>query len=214
MKTRLDHLVIAAATLKQGVEYIKNTLGVKMPFGGAHPKMGTHNHLMQLGKDTFLEIISINPDAPAPQRPRWFALDSPNIRRKIAEKPLLLTWVVNTPDIEQLIRNASFDAGVPELITRGELSWHFALHKDGRLLEGGILPYAISWSADKHPSRKMADMDCRLVNLEIFHPNPEYLKSQLSSIGAENLVKISGIPSESAPYLRAQISTPDGIKTL
>ncbi len=66
MKTKLDHLVVAAKGLRQGVEYIRKELGVDMPFGGEHPKIGTHNHLIQLGDDVFLEVIAINPDLPAP----------------------------------------------------------------------------------------------------------------------------------------------------
>lgn len=37
--------------------------------------MGTHNLMLRLGDSSYLEIIAINPAAPAPGRPRWFALD-------------------------------------------------------------------------------------------------------------------------------------------
>ena len=74
MPTRIDHLVIAAGTLEQGVAYVRECLGVSMPFGGVHAKMGTHNHLMQLGNDSFLEVIAINRDIEPPDRPRWFGM--------------------------------------------------------------------------------------------------------------------------------------------
>ena len=38
-------------------------LGVPMAGGGKHPLMGTHNRLIGLG-DLYLEVISIDPDAP------------------------------------------------------------------------------------------------------------------------------------------------------
>ena len=69
MSTVIDHLVIAAETLEQGAEYVLKMLGVDIPFGGVHPKMGTHNLLMQLGNTLFLEVIAINPDAAALAHP-------------------------------------------------------------------------------------------------------------------------------------------------
>ena len=45
----LDHLTVAALTLEQGVDHVRRALGVVVPPGGAHPLMGTHNCLMQLG---------------------------------------------------------------------------------------------------------------------------------------------------------------------
>lgn len=47
MQTRIDHLVIGAADLTQGIDYVNECLGVDIPYGGAHEKMGTHNHLLQ-----------------------------------------------------------------------------------------------------------------------------------------------------------------------
>lgn len=96
MQTRIDHLVIGAADLIQGVQYVKECLGVDMPCGGAHEKMGTHNHLMRLGGDIFLEVIAVNPDDDPPENLRWYGLDDPYIRRQIQSQPIFLTWVVNT----------------------------------------------------------------------------------------------------------------------
>lgn len=76
MQTCLDHLVIGAASLEAGVEYVKEVLGVDIPAGGHHEKMGTCNHLMQLGKDVFLEVIAIDKTLAAPSRPRWYGLEN------------------------------------------------------------------------------------------------------------------------------------------
>lgn len=210
MKLQLDHLVVAARYLQQGVDYIEEKLGVIMPFGGEHPKMGTHNHLMQLGGGVFLEIIAINPDAPAPQRPRWFGLDDPLVQKSLDKSPRLLTWVANCNDISEVIKNAACSFGQPELISRGELNWHFALPADGRVLGGGFLPYLIQWHVDEHPSKKMADFDVRLQSLEIYHPYPGWLETILASINVTNLVKVSGISPEKKPYIKAVFTTPRG----
>lgn len=214
MQTNIDHLVIGAATLTQGVEYVRDCLEVDMPHGGVHVKMGTHNHLMQIGEGIFLEIIATNPDIEPPKRPRWFGLDDPFVRQHLATQPTLLTWVVNTGNLNQLIQQAMFSLGKSELIRRGELSWNFGLPDDGRLIAGGILPYAIEWHTKTHPAANMADLNCRFHSLEIYHPYPEWFQSALVSIGAQDLVKIIRLPQNEAPYITASISTPSGLKKL
>ena len=214
MNTHIDHLVIGAESLQQGVEYVRTQLGVEIPFGGAHPKMGTHNHLMQLGENLFLEVIAINPDIPSPARPRWFGLDDPHLRHSLLKQPRLLAWVVNTPDIKTLIDQAKFDFGQPELISRGELSWLFGLPDDGRLLAGGMLPYLMQWHSTHHPAGAMPDRACRLETLSIYHPRPAWLARILDSIGINAQIQIQPLPDNATPYMLASIKTPGGIKPL
>lgn len=214
MKTQIDHLVIGAETLSEGVNYVKTLLGVDMPFGGVHTQMGTHNHLMRTGQNTFLEIIAINHDIAPPNRPRWFGLDDPFIRQQIDTQPSLLTWVVNTRDILELMQRSTFSLGKQERISRGKLHWYFGLPDDGRLLAGGMLPYVIEWQTDKHPSVNMTDLGCTLDRLEIYHPYPRWLQSALSSIGASGLVRIYPLPINEVPYMTAYINSPFGIKKL
>lgn len=77
----LDHLVVAARTLEEGVAYVADTLGIEPAGGGAHPSMRTHNRLFGLWGRAYLEVIAADPDAPAPAdgrpRPRLFGLDDP-----------------------------------------------------------------------------------------------------------------------------------------
>lgn len=214
MNSAIDHLVIGASNLERGVEYVKDLLEVDIPYGGAHMSLGTHNHLMQLGNNTFLEVIAINEKIKPPRMPRWYGLDDPFVRRQIAEKPTLLTWVVNTKNIETLIKKAVFSLGKSELVRRGELSWNFGLPEDGRLLAGGLLPYAIEWHSENHPSLNMADLNCQLLRLEIYHPYTQWLKHALVSIDALDLVDIIELPDSVAPYLVAHISTPSGPRKL
>lgn len=214
MQTKIDHLVIGARTLLQGVNYVRELLGVDMPYGGVHTKMGTHNHLMRTGKETFLEIIAINPDIEPPNRPRWFGLDDPFVRQRLDTQPYLLTWVVNTRNINKLIQQSTFSLGKAELIRRGNLSWYFGLPNDGRLLAGGMLPYVIEWQTDEHPSANMTDLGCNLDRLEIYHPYPRWLQSALSSIGASDTVQVHALQKNEAPYMIAYINTPHGIKKL
>lgn len=208
--TRLDHLVIGAHTLEQGVTYVEKQLGVTLPFGGMHPKMGTHNHLAKLADDTFLEIIAINPEGIPPGRPRWFSLDDQRMQASLRQSPRLISWVVNTGDMAGLIADASCSFGTPELISRGELTWHFALPSDGRLLGGGFLPYLIQWHVDEHPARKMAEVGLRLKLLKAYHNTPNWLREQLASIGAEELIEVREASGAEQQGLRALFETPKG----
>lgn len=214
MDTHIDHLVIGAETLQLGVEYVQAQLGVDIPFGGVHPKMGTHNHLMQLGKALFLEVIAINPDMPQPATPRWFGLDDPHVRRSLSGKPRLLAWVVNTSDIQSLSNQTGFCFGQAELISRGELSWLFGLPDDGRLLAGGMLPYLMQWHTTHHPASGMPDKACRFESLCLYHPRPEWLAMILKSIGIDAQIHIRPLPENTTPYMIACIKTPLGIRQL
>jgi hypothetical protein len=95
-KLTFDHLVIGAARLAQGVDWVADRLGAALPPGGSHPRMGTHNRLTALGPARFLEVIAVDPAAEPPPRPRWFALDDPAQKARLERRPRLLTWVAAT----------------------------------------------------------------------------------------------------------------------
>ncbi len=211
---KIDHIVIAAHSLEQGIEYIHAELGVDIPRGGVHATMGTHNHLMQLGNEVYLELIAINPKGETPRHPRWFALDERLMRESLERKPRLITWVMNTPDIENIQQAAGFDIGKPTELRRDNLHWQFALPDDGRLLGNGMLPYVIQWHTRPHPAINMVDLGCRLQSLRIHHNRTQWLQHKLESIGAQTLVEIRQLDDSRSPYLSASIETPGGLKTL
>ena len=214
MTPNLDHLVVGAGTLEQGVTYVKEQLGVAIPKGGEHPSMGTHNHLMQLGGNAFLEVIAINPDAPAPDRPRWYGLDDPFVRGRLERQPQLLSWVINTSDLKGLQAQTSFSFGEATEVSRGDLSWHFGIPDDGRLLASGMLPYLIQWHTNMHPAKRMDDVGCTLKQLELHHPQPKWLLSILNEIDATKFVEVKKLDSDATPFIEAHIETPTGVKTL
>lgn len=214
MTTKLDHIVIAAATLEQGVAFVREQLGVEIPKGGEHPLMATHNHVMQLGNEAFVEVIAINPEGVRPERPRWFGLDDPAIQASLIQQPRLLTWVVNTDELVDLQARLSFDLGVITPVTRGKLNWLFAIPGDGRLLASGMLPNAMQWQTSEHPSLKMADLQCRLHALNIYHPYPQWFSSMLGELNASELVVVHALQGNAAPYMTAEIETPNGVVVL
>ena len=85
MAPSLDHLAIATTSI-EGRE-LDELLGVDLSRGGKHERMGTHNRLLRLGPTSYLELISIDPQAPAPGHPRWFELDEPAMKASLAAGP-------------------------------------------------------------------------------------------------------------------------------
>ena len=95
-----DHLIVAAATLEQGDAYIEARTGVRPLRGGKHVAMGTHNAVLRLGPRTYLEVIAIDSDAPAPKRARWFELDRPAMQASLEASPRLVAWAARCTDID------------------------------------------------------------------------------------------------------------------
>jgi hypothetical protein len=130
MKLTIDHLVIAAADLASGTEYVAGLLGIAPQGGGAHPRMGTHNRVLGMADGVYLEVIAIDPDAPAPERPRWFGLDQGDMRARLEQGPFLAHWAAR---VEAPLDLTRMQAEHPERIapvipmTRGDLRWRLTV---------------------------------------------------------------------------------------
>jgi len=209
---RLDHLVIVAPSLEDGVAHVRETLGVEMPFGGQHPNMGTHNHLLRLGSDVFLEVIAVDRQAPAPPRARWFGLDdAARIAADWQAGRRLRAFVANTDDLAGVLARHGSLFGTPSHQRRGSLSWQFALPDDGALIADGALPYLIEWADHTNPAAAMPDLGCRLVGLVVEHPEAETVRETLASL---TLIDAIEVRQGEMARLRAEIETPDGVKWL
>jgi len=201
MKWQLDHLAVCAATLAEGVDYVENLLGVALAPGGQHPHMGTHNRLLSLGPDAYLEVIAIDPQAKSPGRPRWFDLDN------FTGAPRLTNWILRTDDLMAALAGAPAGLGELMALQRGDLSWEMAVPKDGRLPFDGAYPGLISWHGDAHPAARLPDSGFRLRALRVQHPAANDLKDLLEpNIDLTQIDFATGAVKK----LSASISGPNG----
>jgi hypothetical protein len=204
LPSRLDHIIVTAASLEEGVEYVRHELGVAPQTGGEHVSMGTHNCLLKLGEKLFLEVIAANPAAPHPGRPRWFQLDEP----ESVKVPRLATWVARCDYIHAL---APASLGKIEMLSRGSFKWLITIPDDGKLPLGGVAPTLIEWRCESHPADGLQDLGCSLVRFEGIHPQPEMVTSILRSIGFAGEFPVS---AGDVPGLAAHIQTPAGGRLL
>ena len=208
----LDHIAIGARTLGDGVRHLKQRLNVELPFGGTHPRAGTHNCLTKMDGESYLEIIAIDPEAPPPEQPRWFDLDRMDQQNSLSRGPRPIAWIARTHDIEGVLaraETAGLDLGQPVMMTRGDLRWRISVRDDGHLPEGGTLPVIIQWPDGTHPAGRMTDLGVRLHALRLRHPEPETLRAKLKAIGAVHLAAIE--PSETTqPHIECDLVAPDG----
>lgn len=204
-ESRFDHLVVTAADLDTGVAYVHGQIGVLPSAGGKHPRMGTHNRLLKLGDQAFLEVIAPDPDATSPARPRWFGLDA--LAR--GQPPRLATWVVRTPSIGGAVVACPPEVGEIEPISRGELNWLITIPPDGALPLDGVIPALIEWGVDTHPAINLPDSGCTLLALELYHPEGERIRSMLDSVGFSGPVTVCDSQLEGGGLV-AHMATPSG----
>jgi hypothetical protein len=199
---RLDHLAISATRLDEGVALVEDLLGTPMGGGGKHAAMGTHNRLLGLG-DLYLEVIAIDPEAPAPGRPRWFDLD------RFSGPPRLTNWIVACDDLDAALADSPPGWGAPMSLARGDYSWQMAVPNDGRLPFDNCLAALIRWEGSLHPAPALPDHGLRLALLEIAHPDAAQLRKALAGLADPRVILTEG-----APAMRATIETPKGPRSL
>ncbi len=179
MSTALvDHLVVAAASLEQGAEWCAATLGVRPGPGGQHALMGTHNRLLKIASAAFplayLEIIAIDPEAPAPGRARWFGLDQPALQARLRHQgPRLIHFVARSTMLDMHrwgLITVGQKPGDPVNASRptpsGLLSWQILVREDGGTDCAGALPTLLQWQGH-HPTETMPDSGVSLQKLAL-----------------------------------------------
>ncbi len=199
----IDHLVYAVPDLQEGVDEMERRLGVRAAPGGRHPNLGTHNALLSLGADCYLELIAAEPAQPPPNRPRPFGLDT-------LREPGLVTWAVKAEDIVTRVaaaRRAGYDPG--SVISMGRdapdgtrLRWRLTFPDQPR--GDGLVPFLIDWGGAPHPAGA-APAGCALASLRAEHPRPDDVLPMLRALEVD-----LDLAEGPAPALIATLHTPAG----
>lgn len=210
--TQVDHLVVAARSLADGVAWCEATLGITPGAEGKHPLMGTHNRTFRISSDAFpnayFEIVAVDPGAPPPGRSRWFDLD----RTDLDGGPRLVNIVARSAQID-VHRGGLIVAGLapgdPLSVSRetpaGTLSWQILVRDDGRLECGGALPTLIQWNG-RHPTEAMPASGVTLKSLALAGV-PERARDVL------RLASVA-VSSAAGTPITAVLATPKGDVTL
>jgi hypothetical protein len=210
----LDHLVLGTADLDNGAAWLERFLGVALSPVGTHLRMGTHNRLLSLGPDCYLELIAIDPAGQEPFMPRWFGLDTRDVQERIASRPRLLGWAARTDQIEVLDRKTGGVLGGVHPMERGNFRWRITIPADGYPVESGLVPSLIQWDVPIHPCQRLPDQQCRFEWMEAAHPNPAKVEYLLDELGLSGKLKLTPTPPYSGMTMCAYIRTPGGVKTL
>lgn len=197
---RLDHIVVGATSLEAGRAWMEARLGVPAGGGGRHADMGTHNALWGLG-ESYLEVIAIDPEGEAPQRPRWFGLDDPAVCERLVAGPALIAWAVAVDDLAALGPPVPCDP--PAGFARDDLTWQVRLAKGRALPLGGAWPLTIRWTSGRHPARRLPDRGLRLERLEIAGAGAAEAQAALGAVAGPVIFTDTSGPTRLSTLIRA-----------
>ena len=181
---KLDHIVLGCNTLQEGTDYVEKKLGLTLSEIGYHLHMGTHNRVIKISENIYLEVIAIDPNANKPKHFRWFNLDNKKQQARLKKSPQIIGYVIEYQNPDMLkFYNPFFEA------SRGNYCWEFAMPKsddtliNDELIESGLVPSLIKWKSKK-PVYKMLNNHFELekIKIELTQNHIEY-KSYINYLG-------------------------------
>jgi len=196
----IDHLIFASPTLSSGIDFIEKKLGVRPVMGGQHIGRGTHNALLALGKNTYLEVIAPDPTQSDISRPLWMKADQ-------ATEPQLWTWAGRSSDLKSLsdiakqyhIPFGKLEKGTRNQTNGNVLQWELSVP----VIENaqGLLPFFIDWGNTIHPSNTLPQAG-EVVEFKAFHPSATQVQSQLEKLGVPLNVEVASVAKLSVTIKR------------
>ena len=191
---KLDHIVLAANTLKEGTSFIEQKLQIKLSNIGYHRDMGTHNRVVKISKSVYLEVIAIDPNSKHLRSKRWFNLDSLQLQSQLRKSPKVIGYVIENEDTKILKYYEPFFKA-----SRGKYKWQFAMPSTNVGISidqsylNGIIPSLINWESEK-PINKMQDNHLNLEKIQIILTEKQSsFKNFINSLGAIEKLTFSTI---------------------
>lgn len=202
----VDHLVYAVPNLEKAIADLEKLMGVAPVMGGRHRSQGTHNALVHLGNQTYLEIIAADPENDTFSGERWMGLD-------LITTPKITRWAVRSNDLNRDRaylktvdpRLGDLKGGKRKKPDGTELKWKATVTLPDPEVE--ILPFVIDWKGSDHPTNSLPQ-HCRLIKLEGMHPTPWMVETAVNSLNVDMKIGVA------EPSIKATIETPNGMITL
>lgn len=206
----LDHLLVGAPALDDGIAWLEERTGVRAAMGGSHPGLGTWNALASLGPRQYIEIIA--PDPAQPGVPTFYV---PGLRD--FPGPRVATWAARGESLETLVARlpANFACEAPRRGSRvrpdgTRLAWTLAFPQDRRHgAYGGVLPFLIEWESEGAHPGGAAPPGLRLRALSLRHPEARALEIALRGLDMD-----AGVRAADEPRIQVELDTPRGVVRL
>jgi len=203
----VDHFVYAVPNLEKAVSEIEKQFGVAPVAGGHHRSQGTHNALVHLGQNCYLEIIAPDPANDHFSGERWMGID-------LITKPRITRWAVKSNDLDR--DRAYLQTVDPKL---GDIKGGARKKADGSKLiwkatvalptpEIEVLPFVIDWKGADHPTISLPQV-CQLMEVKGTHPTPFMIETAINSLNVDMKLEVGNDPA-----ITAVIKTPNGIVEL
>lgn len=197
--------MLGVADLEPGMARLETLVGVRPVRGGSHPEWGTHNALISLGSDRYLELI-----APDPAQTQFVF---PYELHTLVE-PRVIAWIAKTSNIRSsaaIASAAGYQVEGPTDRSRlrpdgTHLKWKLcrvitSLGRDGVQ----PIPHFIEWdSSSPHPSED-SPAGCTLQTFGIEYPDPSELGTVLKKLGV-----VASVTQAPTARLILVLKTPKG----
>lgn len=204
LKRTIDHLVYVVPNLEKGTNLFKKKLGCQVIFGGYHTTQGTKNALINLGNQQYLEILAIDGTSLI-LAPRWMGVD-------VFEMPQLTRWSLKSTDLQndrQILQKhnkemGQIQGGQRKTNSGDLLTWQMIMPLAEPAVE--IVPFMTDWQQSAvHPTDQLPE-ECRLINIELMHPNPHSIQKIVDELQINYTIKKGARAS-----IKTKIKSPNGI---
>ena len=210
--------MFACSDLEACSAWLEEETGVRPAFGGVHAGRGTHNALMALGGNQYLELI-----APDPKQPDIDLSNDERFKFGGGGGGRLVHWAAVSADLAADCQLACATAATDDADIRWSLTeprphsrltpdgttlnWSLCIPKRGESLPAaGLLPFLIDWGDTPHPAHS-SPPGVVLDSFLLVHPRAAEVGKQLERVGLHG-APVSVGPT---PSMVAVLQTPKGL---
>ncbi|MEM6415240.1 MAG: VOC family protein [Pseudomonadota bacterium] len=203
----LDHIVLAAGDLECACKDFERTTGITPVYGGKHANQLSHNALVSIGQDLYLEIF-----APLPgisDGHHW--IRACHTFRAPRVLSFCLRALTTLEDAVNVCKKAGISGMGPAEWSRkttsgDELTWRLFYPEDTKYEIA--LPFFIDWLDSTHPS-KTSPGGIKLMSIDIKTPHKNAVVNLYNEFGFQP----SSVTDGDDTKLCMTLKTPNGIIT-